>query len=89
MVLIQLKPNFHSLNMIRLLHSYNTFSPVSFSEVLTLVIQQSMLHNTSSCTFWNTQAAGRGQFSMVSHKQGVCVCVCVCVKTDRKHKHNV
>lgn len=31
--------------------------------VLTLIIQQSMLHNASSCTFWNTQAAGRGRMT--------------------------
>lgn len=69
--------------MIFPLHSLNTFSPLSFSQVLTLVIQQSMLHNTSSCFFWNTQAAGRGHVSTVSHKQ------VVCVKTDRQHKQRV
>lgn len=82
MVLLQLKPDFKGSNrvtgascMILLFQGFNTFSPV-----LTLVIQQSMLHNTSSCAFWNTQAAGTGHVSTVSHKQGVCVCV----KTKRQ-----
>lgn len=53
---------------ILLLQCLNT---LSFSQVLTLVIQQSMLHNTSSCTFWNSQAAGRGQVSTESNEHGV------------------
>lgn len=45
----------------------------SISQVLTLIIQQSMLHNTSSCTLWNT--TGSRHISATR-----CVCARVCIK---------
>lgn len=41
-----------------------------------------MLHYTSSCTFWNTQAAGRGHVSTVSECVSVCECSTCMMEND-------